>query len=111
MTAELAARWAGSVVPSWLYRWLMPVGWVAALVVSVAVGRGAVLGHGSRDLRPDRTFSLALIALFASLVLWWWHPAGRGRRPGVPRSRAPVRRCGRSPGRMDGLCARPARSC
>lgn len=74
MTAELAARWAGTVVPSWLYRWLMPVGWIAALVVSIASDDGPCSVTDPRVCGPDRTFSLAMIACFASLILWWWQP-------------------------------------
>jgi len=74
MTAELAARWAGTVVPSWLYRWLMPVGWVAALVVSIASDDQPCSVTDPTVCGPDRTFSLAMIACFASLVLWWWQP-------------------------------------
>ncbi|MEU4288686.1 hypothetical protein AB0E63_10710 [Kribbella sp. NPDC026596] len=74
MTAELAARWAGTVVPSWLYRWLMPVGWVAALVVSIASDDRPCSVTDPTVCGPDRTFSLAMIACFASLVLWWWRP-------------------------------------
>ncbi|TDD60153.1 hypothetical protein E1263_12015 [Kribbella antibiotica] len=72
MTGELAARWVRAVVPSWIYRWLMPVGWVAALVVSAI----SDTGNCSIDdpCGPDRTFSLVMIVCFASLALWWWQP-------------------------------------
>jgi hypothetical protein len=72
MTDAVATRWTNTVVPSWLYRWLMPLGWVAAVVVSVS-------SDGSRctpsDLcGSDRALSLAMIACYASLILWWWQP-------------------------------------
>ncbi|WP_432882234.1 hypothetical protein ACQPYH_38995 [Kribbella sp. CA-245084] len=74
MTADVAARWAGTVVPSWIYRWLMPAGWVAAIVVSVASDTGRCSVEDPTVCGPDRTFSLALIVCFASLVLSWWQP-------------------------------------
>jgi hypothetical protein len=74
MTADLATRWANTVVPSWLYRWLMPAGWLAAIVVSVASDTGRCSVEDPTVCGPDRTFSLAMIACVASLVLWWWQP-------------------------------------
>jgi hypothetical protein len=74
MTADVATRWAGTVVPSWIYRWLMPAGWVAAIVVSVASDTGRCSVEDPTVCGPDRTFSLALIACFAALVLLWWQP-------------------------------------
>jgi hypothetical protein len=33
-----------------------------------------MLGRGPHGLRPDRTFSLAMIACFAAIALLWWQP-------------------------------------
>ena len=74
MTGDLAARWAGTVVPSWLYRWLMPVVWLGAIVASVAGDTRPCSIEDPTVCGPDRTFSLAMIACFASLVLLWWQP-------------------------------------
>jgi hypothetical protein len=64
-----------AVIPSWLYRWLMPVVWLAAIIVSVASDTGALCSADDPSIcGPDRTFSLAMIACFASLVLLWWQP-------------------------------------
>lgn len=65
-----------AVIPSWLYRWLMPVAWLAAVIVSIASDTGHLCSADDPSIcGPDRTFSLALIACFASLVLLWWQPA------------------------------------
>ncbi|MFI5730487.1 hypothetical protein ACIA49_10250 [Kribbella sp. NPDC051587] len=73
MTGELAAQWVRMVVPSWIYRWLMPVGWLGAVVASVAAtGRCSVTDP--TVCGPDQAFSLAMVLCFASLVLWWWQP-------------------------------------
>ncbi|GAB3946139.1 hypothetical protein GCM10029976_073180 [Kribbella albertanoniae] len=75
MTREMAARWAGSVVPSWLYRWLLPVGWAVAIVVSMVAGdevRCSV--EDPAYCGPDRTFSLVMIVCLASVALLWWQP-------------------------------------
>jgi hypothetical protein len=74
MTGDLAARWAGTIVPSWLYRWLMPAVWLGAIVASVAGDTGRCSIEDPTVCGPDRTFSLAMIACFASLVLLWWQP-------------------------------------
>ncbi|MGW6198859.1 hypothetical protein ACWF0M_22125 [Kribbella sp. NPDC055110] len=74
MTGDLAARWAGTVVPSWLYRWLMPAVWLGAIVASVAGDTRPCSIEDPTVCGPDRTFSLAMIACFASLVLLWWQP-------------------------------------
>ncbi|RZT20514.1 hypothetical protein EV649_3661 [Kribbella sp. VKM Ac-2569] len=74
MRGDLAARWAGSVVPSWLYRWLLPVVWLGAIVASVAGDTGRCSIEDPTVCGPDRTFSLVMIACFASLVLLWWRP-------------------------------------
>ncbi|TCO49580.1 hypothetical protein EV646_103562 [Kribbella antiqua] len=70
MTDAVATRWANTVVPSWLYRWLMPLGWIVAVVVTVS-------SDGSRCTPGDRCGvlgSLAMVACYASLVLCWWQP-------------------------------------
>ncbi|MFF1816243.1 hypothetical protein ACFVWG_03060 [Kribbella sp. NPDC058245] len=73
MTGELAAQWVRAVVPSWIYRWLMPVGWLGAVVASaVATGRCSVTDP--TVCGPDQAFSLAMILCIASLLLWWWQP-------------------------------------
>lgn len=74
MTGDLAARWAGTVVPSWLYRWLLPVVWLGAIVASIAGDTGGCSVDDPTRCGPDRTFSLAMIACFASLALLWWRP-------------------------------------
>ncbi len=74
MTGDLAGRWAGTVVPSWFYRWLLPVVWLGAIVASVAGDTGRCSVEDPTVCGPDRTFSLAMIACFASLVLLWWRP-------------------------------------
>ncbi|MET7277609.1 hypothetical protein ABZS29_05185 [Kribbella sp. NPDC005582] len=71
MTREIAARWLRAVVPSWLYRWLLPAGWLAAVVASAIAEPACSLEH---PCGPDRVFSLVMIVCFASLVLWWWQP-------------------------------------
>ncbi|MFF0265013.1 hypothetical protein [Kribbella sp. NPDC004536] len=74
MTGDLAARWARTVVPSWFYRWLMPVVWLGAIVTSVAGDVAPCSVDDPTVCGPDRTFSLAVTACFASLVLLWWRP-------------------------------------
>lgn len=74
MTGDLAARWAGTIVPSWLYRWLMPLVWLGAIIASVAGDTAGCSIDDPTRCGPDRTFSLAMIACFASLVLLWWRP-------------------------------------
>jgi hypothetical protein len=72
MTDAVATRWANTVVPSWLYRWLMPLGWVAAVVVSVS--SDASRCTPSDLCGTESGFALAMVACYASLVLWWWQP-------------------------------------
>ncbi|TCC20244.1 hypothetical protein [Kribbella speibonae] len=74
MTGDLAGRWAAAVVPSWIYRWLLPVVWLGAIVASVVGDTSSCSIEDPTICGPDRTFSLAMIACFASLALLWWRP-------------------------------------
>lgn len=74
MGDELAQKWLNAVVPSWLYRWLMPVGWLAALAVSFAGDDQLCSADDPAYCGPDTTFSLALVACLLSLVAWWRMP-------------------------------------
>ncbi|HEY9335613.1 MAG TPA: hypothetical protein VIQ79_14370 [Kribbella sp.] len=74
MTGALAARWARTVVPSWTYRWLLPAVWLGAIVASVIGDTSNCSVEHPTVCGPDRTFSLAMIACFASLALLWWQP-------------------------------------
>ena len=74
MSADLAKRWAGTVVPSWVYRWLMPVLWVAATTVSLVTTEDVPCTEDPSICAPDVAFALTLVPAFASLVLWWWQP-------------------------------------
>ncbi|HZX06052.1 hypothetical protein [Kribbella sp.] len=74
MTEELAARWAGTVVPSWIYRWLLPLAWFGAISASLITDVAPCSVDDPTICGPDRTFSLAMTACFAALVLAWWQP-------------------------------------
>lgn len=74
MTEDLAARWVGSVVPSWLYRWLLPLAWLGAVLVSLIGDDRPCSVDDPTICGPDRTFSLAMTACFAAIVLLWWQP-------------------------------------
>ncbi|WP_350280954.1 hypothetical protein [Kribbella sp. HUAS MG21] len=74
MTGELAARWARTVVPSWLYRWLLPVLWLAAVVVSLVPGPGRCSPEDPTVCGPDPVTMLVISLLLASVVLLWWQP-------------------------------------
>ncbi|TDO50340.1 hypothetical protein EV651_12024 [Kribbella sp. VKM Ac-2571] len=74
MTGALAARWARTVVPSWTYRWLLPVLWLGAILASTIGDTSNCSVEVPTTCGPDRTFSLAMIACFASLALLWWQP-------------------------------------
>lgn len=75
LNAEVAGQWARSVVPSWIYRYLMPAGWLAAMVVSLMGSEEVPCSPSDPTIcGPDRTFSLAMILCVGSLVLWWWQP-------------------------------------
>jgi len=75
VTGALAARWARSVVPSWTYRWLLPLVWLGAMVVSIIGDTGRCSAEDPTVCGPDRAFSLAVVACFAALVLLWWQPS------------------------------------
>jgi hypothetical protein len=76
MTGDIAARWAATVIPSWLYRWLMPAAWLGAVVMSVwSAGDLRCSADDPSICGPDRTFALAMVVCIGSLVLWWWRPA------------------------------------
>ncbi|MGW7685502.1 hypothetical protein ACWGID_32470 [Kribbella sp. NPDC054772] len=77
MTDDLAARWANTVVPSWIYRWLMPAAWIGAIVVSIVSDTGGVLCSPDDPsiCGPDPSFAIAMVACFGSLLLLWWQPA------------------------------------
>ncbi len=75
MTGELAARWAGSVVPSWIYRWLLPAGWAVAIMVSMVAGDEQPCSAADPAFcGPDRLFSVVMVVCLASVVLLWWQP-------------------------------------
>lgn len=74
MTSDLATRWANTVVPSWLYRWLMPAVWLAATVVTFATTEDVPCTEDPTICAPDPAFALTLVPFVASLVLWWWRP-------------------------------------
>jgi hypothetical protein len=79
--SEVAEWWLRSVVPSWVYRYLMPAGWVAALGVSIWSDDQPCSVSDPTVCGPDRTFSLVMIVCMGSLVLWWRQPrlaAGAG---------------------------------
>ncbi|TDW98587.1 hypothetical protein [Kribbella sp. VKM Ac-2566] len=75
MTGALAARWARTVVPSWTYRWLLPALWLGAIVASTVADSGTCSVENPTVCGPDRAFSLAVVACFASLALLWWQPS------------------------------------
>jgi hypothetical protein len=74
LDADLAARWLRSVVPSWIYRYLMPALWVAAIAASMASDDQPCSAADPTVCGPDATFSVAMVVCFGSLVLWWWLP-------------------------------------
>ncbi|MEV6410381.1 hypothetical protein [Kribbella sp. NPDC051718] len=74
MRDELAKQWLDAAVPSWLYRWLMPLGWLAALATSVIGDDRPCSVADPTICGPDLTFSLALIPCLASFLGWWWVP-------------------------------------
>ncbi|GAA0603291.1 hypothetical protein HPO96_18940 [Kribbella sandramycini] len=75
MTGEFATRWVRTVVPSWLYRWLLPVGWGAAVAVSIFTGEDIPCSvEDPAYCGPDPVFSAAFVACLASLLLLWWQP-------------------------------------
>lgn len=74
MTGDLAARWARTVVPSWIYRWLLPVVWLGAIAASLMGVTGRCSPEDPSVCGPDLTFSLSIVACFAGLVLLWWRP-------------------------------------
>lgn len=75
MTADVATRWANTVVPSWLYRWLMPAGWLAAVAVSIATAGDEPCSMDDPTIcGPDAAFALTIVPLLATFVLWWWQP-------------------------------------
>jgi hypothetical protein len=76
MSADLAARWASTVVPSWLYRWLMPAAWIAASAVTLLTVDDVPCSEDPAICAPDVAYSLTLVPFLASLFLWWWQPRG-----------------------------------
>ncbi|MEV8374502.1 PH domain-containing protein [Kribbella sp. NPDC056861] len=74
MGDELAEKWLNTGVPSWLYRWLMPIAWVAAIVTSVIGSDRPCSVEDPAFCGPDLTYSLAMIACLASLACWWRLP-------------------------------------
>ncbi|MFI6673877.1 hypothetical protein [Kribbella sp. NPDC050470] len=74
MPADLAKAWRSAAVPSWVYRWLMPVAWVAATTLSLATTEDVPCTEDPSICAPDVAFALTLVPAFASLVLWWWQP-------------------------------------
>jgi hypothetical protein len=78
MGDELARQWVNAAVPSWVYRWLMPVGWLAAMtasVVSAVSGDSALCSASDPSIcGPDTAFALAAVACLACLVAWWRMP-------------------------------------
>ncbi|NIK56520.1 hypothetical protein [Kribbella shirazensis] len=74
MTGDLAARWVRTVVPSWLYRWLMPVVWLAAVVASLLPDLGRCSAEDPTVCGPDPLTALVITLLLSSVVLLWWHP-------------------------------------
>lgn len=77
MGEELAGKWLSTGVPSWLYRWLMPAGWVGAMAALIASdsGEGALCSAADPSIcGPDPAFSLAAVACLACLVAWWRMP-------------------------------------
>ncbi|MFI7062069.1 hypothetical protein ACIBL3_13885 [Kribbella sp. NPDC050124] len=74
MAPDLAETWAGTVVPSWVYRWLMPLAWVAATTVSLVTVDDVPCAEDPSICAPDVAFALTLVPAFASLLLWWWQP-------------------------------------
>jgi hypothetical protein len=74
MTGELAARWARAVVPSWLYRWLLPLLWLVAVVVSVLPDFGRCSPDDPTVCGPDPGVPFVVTLLLASVALLWWHP-------------------------------------
>jgi hypothetical protein len=71
---ELAEKWLNTVVPSWLYRWLMPAAWLAAIAVSVIGSDRPCSVEDPAYCGPDLTFSLAMIACLASFACSWRLP-------------------------------------
>ncbi|WP_328990662.1 hypothetical protein OG394_30790 [Kribbella sp. NBC_01245] len=72
LDAEVARRWVAAGVPSWVYRYVLPAVWLAAMVVSVAFDDSRCLQDD--PCLADATFSIALVACLGSLALWWWMP-------------------------------------
>lgn len=62
------------MVPSWTYRWLLPVVWLGAITASFIGDTGRCSAEDPSVCGPDLTFSFGVIACFASLVLLWWQP-------------------------------------
>ncbi|MFC0626508.1 hypothetical protein [Kribbella deserti] len=75
LDAEVARRWLAVVVPSWIYRYLLPALWAAAVAVSLAFGDEVPCSEQDpSSCGPDVSFALSLVICLASLVLWWWMP-------------------------------------
>lgn len=74
LDAEVARQWVAAVVPSWVYRYVLSVLWVAAVVVSVASDDSRCSQDDPSICGADATFSIALVACLGSLVFWWWMP-------------------------------------
>ena len=61
-------------MPSWTYRWFLPVVWLGAITASFIGDTGRCSAADPSVCGPDLTFSFGVIACFASLVLLWWQP-------------------------------------
>jgi len=72
--ADAARRWRATVVPSWVYRWVVPALWAAAFVVSMESDDAPCRVDDPSVCGPDRWFSVMLVVCFGALVTQWWLP-------------------------------------
>lgn len=72
--ATTAAEWRAMVVPSWTYRWALPVLWAVALAVSAFSDTERCSAADPSVCGPDLQFSIWAIACFATVLAQWWVP-------------------------------------
>ncbi|KRE42526.1 hypothetical protein ASG74_08955 [Knoellia sp. Soil729] len=73
MTDERVRDWVAATPPGRL-RWVLVAAWVAAFATSVLGDTEPCTTADLTVCGPDLTFSVSIVACFASVVLLWWRP-------------------------------------